>query len=126
MLNSLLADAVMLIHFLFIAFAALGGLLVLRHRRWIFWHLPVLCWASLVMLLGWVCPLTPLEFELRAQGHVEEGFIAHYLWPLIYPQPLTRTGQVGLGLLLLLFNLLVYATIIRRWLHNNRINDGES
>jgi hypothetical protein len=57
----ILADAVLVLHFAFIAFALLGGLLVLRWPRVAWLHLPAVAWGVIVAWVGWVCPLTPLE-----------------------------------------------------------------
>jgi polyferredoxin len=60
-----LADLVVLVHLAFIAFVVLGGALALRWR-WIPWvHLPAVLWSALLEWCGWICPLTPLENELR-------------------------------------------------------------
>jgi hypothetical protein len=116
---SVLADLVVLLHLLFVLFVALGGLLALRWR-WVPWlHLPAALWGAVVELAGWVCPLTPLEGRLRrAAGGSSPagGFIERYLPPLLYPAALTRELQVGLGLLVLLGNALVYTLV---W-HNRR------
>ncbi|MDP1564918.1 MAG: DUF2784 domain-containing protein, partial [Polaromonas sp.] len=65
MMASWLADAVLLVHLLFIVFAVGGGLLALRWR-WMPWlHLPALAWGATVEFAGWICPLTPLENALR-------------------------------------------------------------
>ena len=68
MLPRLLADAVLVLHLAFVAFAVAGGLLAWRWR-WMPWlHLPALAWAATVEFTGWICPLTPLENALRAAG----------------------------------------------------------
>ena len=57
----LLADALVVVHFLFIVFVVIGGIFVLR-RPWLaLVHLPSAVWGAAVELCGWVCPLTPLE-----------------------------------------------------------------
>lgn len=113
----LLADLVVLVHFGFIAFAVCGGLLALRWR-WIPWvHLPAAAWGALVEFAGWTCPLTPLENALyrRAGSDGYAGdFIGHYLLPLIYPSGLTREIQLGLGLVVIVVNLLIYRAVWNR------------
>src|SRR3990167_10903844 len=93
----LAADAVLLLHLLFIAFALFGGLLVLRWR-WLAWlHLPAVGWAVTVEALQLLCPLTPLENDLRhavGQAGYSTGFIEHYLLPIIYPAGLTPVIQL--------------------------------
>jgi hypothetical protein len=113
-----LADAVVLLHFGFVLFVVLGGLLVLRWPRLAWGHLPAALWGAGIELTGLICPLTPLEKWLRAQGGAgayEGGFIAHYILPLLYPAGLTREVQVTLGAALTLLNLAVYAAVWRRW-----------
>jgi hypothetical protein len=111
MLWRVLADAVLLLHLVFVVFAMLGGLLAWYWRPAMFLHLPALAWAATVEFQGWICPLTPLENHLRAAGGAagyEGGFIEHYLLPLIYPAALTPRLQFWLGAGLVAFNLAVY------------------
>lgn len=113
---ALAADAVVLLHFAFVLFVALGGLLVIW-RTWIAWlHLPCAIWGALIEFAGWICPLTPLEIRFRqlaGQTGYEDGFIAHYLLPLIYPAGLTRTVQLVLGGTVVIINLVLYAVAWR-------------
>jgi hypothetical protein len=112
-----LADLVVVVHLVFVVFAVLGGLLVLRRPRVAWFHLPAVLWAALIEFANWPCPLTPLENRLRhlAGGNgYETGFIEHYLLPLLYPPGLTRGLQIGLGILVLTLNLAVYAWLARR------------
>ncbi|NEX13319.1 MAG: DUF2784 domain-containing protein [Prosthecochloris sp.] len=111
MLYKFAADVVVIIHLLFIIFALVGGLLLFL-KRWIVWiHLPAVVWAALIEWKGWICPLTPLENYLRHKAHLasyEEGFIEHYLFPVIYPAGLTPQIQYFLGVLVIAANFLVY------------------
>jgi hypothetical protein len=107
----LLADAVVLLHLLFVAFAVAGGLLAFRWRWVPLAHLPALGWAAFVEFTGRICPLTPLENTLRAAGGdagYTGGFIEHYLLPVLYPAALTRELQWTLGAGLVAFNVVVY------------------
>ena len=113
----LAADAVLLLHGAFIAFAVLGGLLALWKRGWMLLHLPALAWAAFVMVSGRICPLTPLETRLRRAAGEEGysgGFIDHYLAGAIYPEGLTRTVQIGLGVAVVVFNLGIYLLVLGR------------
>lgn len=65
MIYRILADSVLVLHLMFIAFVMSGGLLMLRWPRLLAAHLPAVCWAVLVELSGWTCPLTPLETHWR-------------------------------------------------------------
>ena len=58
---ALAADAVMLIHFSFIAFALLGSLLLLKWPKLIWVHLPALAWGIYIETSGNLCPLTTIE-----------------------------------------------------------------
>ncbi len=113
-----LADAVVVFHLLFVLFVILGGLLVLRWRRAVWFHLPAVFWGIFVEFSGWICPLTPLENWLRYQGGraaYDTGFVAHYILPVLYPAGLTRQIQFVLGSLILLLNLGVYGWIWYRF-----------
>ena len=111
------ADAVLVLHFAFIAFALLGGLLVVRWPRLAWLHLPAAAWAAGIAFLGGICPLTPLENRLRSAGGeagYDGGFIEHYLEALIYPGWLTREIQVALGAIVIAINFFAYARLLRR------------
>jgi uncharacterized protein DUF2784 len=117
MLASFAADVVVVIHFAFIAFVVAGGLLVLRWPRLAWVHLPVVAWGAGIELIGWVCPLTPLENALRraaGEAGYSGGFVEHYLLPLIYPAGLTREIQLALGLFVLVMNTTIYGVITLR------------
>jgi len=113
------AAAVLLLHFAFVLFAALGALLVWRWR-WVMWlHLPAVAWAAFVEFSGRICPLTPLEVELRrlaGQSGYSGDFIEHYIGSLLYPAGLTRQTQIVLGVAVVLINVAIYAAIARRYL----------
>jgi len=107
----LAADAVLLVHLLFILFMALGGLLVVWRARWAWLHLPAVAWGVWIESTHGICPLTPLENSLRrAAGErgYAGGFVEHYLVPLIYPPGLTPALQAGLALALVTVNFLLY------------------
>src|SRR5512147_2468707 len=111
MLARALADAVVVVHAAFVVFVVAGGLLVLRHRRIAWLHVPAVAWAAYIEVSGGVCPLTPLENALRgAAGDAgyAGGFIEHYLIPLIYPAGLTPAVQLALGVFVVTLNLAVY------------------
>jgi hypothetical protein len=114
-LARLLADAVAAVHFGFVLFVVLGGLLVLRWRRLALLHLPAAVWGAVIEFAGWICPLTPLENALRRQAGgagYGGGFIERYLLPILYPPGLTRGVQIALGLSVLLLNGAIYGWIV--------------
>jgi Protein of Unknown function (DUF2784) len=109
-----MADLIVALHFAFVLFVVLGGLLVLRWPRLIWLHVPAVAWGVLIEFAGWICPLTPLENRLRAQqgeARYEGDFIARYILPVLYPEGLTRRDQWLLGGIALAVNLAVYAWI---------------
>lgn len=114
---SLVADGLVLLHALFIAFVVLGGFLALRWPAVAYLHLPCLLWGIAIELGGFICPLTPLENQWRlaaGAGGYSGGFIDHYIMPLIYPPGLTRGTQILLGLTLLVGNGLLYGYLRRK------------
>jgi hypothetical protein len=115
------AELIVIVHFTFVLFVIFGGLLVLWRKKWAFAHVPAVLWGALIEFFGWICPLTPLEKWLRIQsGSVgyERGFVEHYILPVLYPDGLTRGIQIGLGLFVLGFNLMVYGFVIHRFFKN--------
>ena len=116
MLFRLAADALLLVHFGFIAFVILGGLLVLR-RRWIaFVHVPAVAWATFVVASGGICPLTFVENALRAragESGYSESFIEHYLLHVIYPPGLTPAVQLALAIGVLAINVTIYLRLLK-------------
>jgi hypothetical protein len=112
-----LADLVVVVHFGFVLFVVLGGLLVLRWPRLAYLHVPTAVWGALIEFTGGVCPLTPLENSLResAGGAGYQGsFIEHYILPILYPSALTRGIQLLLGSFVVVLNLAIYAYLLRR------------
>ncbi|MDE2197321.1 MAG: DUF2784 domain-containing protein [Gammaproteobacteria bacterium] len=106
-----LADAVVLLHFAFVIFVIAGGLLLFRWKRLVWLHLPALAWGALTEFLHIVCPLTYLENWLRSLAGAAAyrgDFVEHYLLPVLYPANLTAHIQIGLGMLVLAVNGLVY------------------
>lgn len=92
MVDAALADVVVVLHFGFLLFVALGGILAWRWP-WLIWiHLPAVAWALGLVAIGYDCPLTPLEewFRRRAGERVPEGgFVDRYIENVIYPERYT-------------------------------------
>ncbi len=117
MIASLFADLVLAAHAAYVLFVVAGGLLVLRWP-WVGWaHVPCVLWSGWVEVAGSVCPLTPLEVSFRraaGEAGYSEGFLEHYVEPVLYPSGLTREIQVGLGIAVVVINVAVYTWIWRR------------
>jgi hypothetical protein len=112
-----LVTVVVLVHMAFVAFVVAGGLLALRWPRVAWVHLPAALWGALIALVGWICPLTPLENWLRVQGGerpYDTGFLEHYLVPILYPVAMTRGLQIATGVFVVAVNVLVYWRVFRR------------
>jgi hypothetical protein len=112
-----LADVVVVLHFGFVLFVIFGGLLALRWRRAVWFHLPAAVWGALIEFAGWICPLTPLEKWLRHEGGLagyQGGFVEHYILPVLYPHGLTRGIQLILGAVVVALNVAVYWGVWRR------------
>ncbi|TET42043.1 MAG: DUF2784 family protein [Elusimicrobia bacterium] len=99
MSHKIFADAIIVVHFLYILFMLLGFLLTgyalfFREKffdRWLFrsLHLLGIFYVASLSILGKYCPLTILENELRLRYEVSlvysGSFIVHYLERLVYP-----------------------------------------
>jgi hypothetical protein len=123
MLYLVLADMVVAIHFAFVLFVVLGGLLVFRWRRLAWLHVPAALWGAFIEATGWICPLTPLENRLRVMGGgtgYRTGFIEHYILPILYPEALTRGFQILLGICVVGLNLGIYTWILFRSRRNRQ------
>jgi hypothetical protein len=110
MVFDVLAGVVLVVHLAFIVFVAAGPFLAWRWPWLLRLHVPAAAWAVGIIVIGFECPLTPLEKWLRKLGGgegYEGGFIDRYIENVIYPEeytPLLRalvavmivTGYVGL------------------------------
>ncbi len=117
MSSLLLAELLVVVHFAFILFVLLGGLLVVRWPRLAWIHLPAAVWGAVVEAMGWICPLTPLENRFRMLAG-EEGyggdFVSRYLLPLIYPADLTLDLQLALAGFVVMINVVIYIFVFRK------------
>ncbi|HWP35657.1 MAG TPA: DUF2784 domain-containing protein [Thermodesulfobacteriota bacterium] len=108
----LLADLVLVVHFGFVAFVVLGALLARGHRRLQALHLLAATYAVGVAAVRWVCPLTSLEYWLRARAGQPvdgRGFLARLLEPVLYGWADLQEGLVLAGAVLILAgSLLLY------------------
>ena len=129
MIYGALADGVLVFHLAFIVFVVLGALLELRWPWVAVLHVPSFLWGAVMEFAGWICPLTPLELQLRALAGTsgyEVRFLEHYLLRLIYPGSLTRGMQIAIGAGVLAVNGLLYARLLLRALARKRAAAAES
>jgi hypothetical protein len=114
MVDSLLADFVLVIHLAYVLFVVLGGLWVVKRRKAAWLHVPAVLWAAVVEYAGWICPLTPIENWLRMKAGktgYQGDFLERYLAPVLYPDNLTRETQLILGTLVVAINVLIYGYV---------------
>ena len=119
MLYQIAAELVLTLHLVFIGFVIGGGVAVRWWPRIAWLHAPMFVWGSVVNLAGWVCPLTPLENELRrlaGESGYPGSFIEQYIAPVVYPAGMTSDLALATGVFLLVWNLAVYAwAFLHRW-----------
>ena len=117
-LYGILADAILVIHFVFVTFVVMGFVLIRRglRARWRWIHNRVFRVAHLVAIgivvlqawLGQLCPLTIWENELRnraGQSGYAETFVEHWLHKVLFYQaePWVFTAvYTGFGVLVVL------------------------
>jgi len=118
-----LADLVLVIHAAFVVFMVVGLVLIWvgRFRRWAFvrniWfrvaHLAAMGVVAAESLLGFICPLTTWEDQLRllagAKQRYAGSFIQHWLHPLIF-------FDVGEGVFTAAYLVFFLAVVLSFWL----------
>ena len=95
----LAADALLLLHVLFVAFVVIGLLLIfagkvrrwawVRNRRFRVIHLLAIGVVIIQSWFGMICPLTTLEMALRSRAgdaRYVGSFMAHWLETILYYQ----------------------------------------
>ena len=114
MLFKILADLVVLVHFLWIIFLFLGAVLGVRCKAIKIIHLSALCFAILIQVFDWYCPLTYLEFWLRSKHDpaltYSGSFVIHYVEKVVYLE-LSRS---------LIFIFTVFLVVFNGWLYLKR------
>ena len=107
----ILADIVVIIHFLWILFLIFGAFPGVRNKTVKIFHISGLVFAFVIQIFGWYCPLTHLEVWLRARHDPSlayaGSFLIHYLEGLIYIEIPTQL-IFSLTLLLTGFNVWFY------------------
>ncbi|MGC8792050.1 MAG: DUF2784 domain-containing protein [Bryobacteraceae bacterium] len=111
-----LAALTFVVHLLFIAWVALGGVFVEPNRLAARLHLASLAWGLLIQLGPWPCPLTLAEqYFLGRAGRTpyRTGFLLHYLDKLVYPD-LPGQWLTGLTVTVCAANLWLHARTWRK------------
>lgn len=88
MIYKILADAVVLVHFLWIVFLFFGAFWGVKNKVAKIFHLSGLGFALIIQIFDWYCPLTYLEVWLRSKHSPSllyaGSFIIHYVEKVVY------------------------------------------
>jgi hypothetical protein len=112
-----LATLTLIVHFLFLLFVILGGLLFFIKPWILYFHIPAFFYGVYVELTQSICPLTYLENYLLTKANLATyttTFIQNYLYAIIYPMNLTKEIQISLAIALIIINGIIYGFIIKR------------
>ncbi len=111
MVYKILADVVVLIHFLWILFLLFGAFWGMKSKAAKIFHLSGFAFALLLQFSNWYCPLTYLEIWLRSKHSPSlsytGSFIIHYLERLVYIE-ISRSTVLAFTLLLCAVNGWLY------------------
>lgn len=111
MIYKILADIIVIFHFLWIVFLISGAFFVRKYRFLKFFHISRLAYALIIQIFDLYCPLTYLETWLRAKHdpslNYEGSFISYYLEKLIYIE-ISNLIIVALTFVLVTFNFIFY------------------
>jgi hypothetical protein len=111
MLYRVLADAMVLLHFLWIVFLIFGAFLGVRYRVAKYLHIGGMAFAVWIQIFDWFCPFTHLEVWLRQRQDPTLGyggsFIIYYVERLVYIE-LSRNLILAFTVVLIAFNAWMY------------------
>lgn len=91
-LQSLMAELTMAVHFAVLAFILLGAFLTWRWPKLALLHLPFALWGLGIATLDFTCPLTALEDRLR--GRAGPGFVERHVDGVLYPDEYLTLARV--------------------------------
>lgn len=88
MLYKILADIIVLVHFLWILFLFFGAFVGVKNNFVKIFHISGLIFAFVIQIFDWYCPLTHLEVWLRVRHDpalsYTGSFIVHYIEKTVY------------------------------------------
>ncbi len=122
MIDRGLADRVVAVHLVYIAFIPLGGFLAWKWPRLVPVHLAAVAAALISVTVHYDCPLTGLEKTLRRHGGeapYRNGFVDHYLTGRLYPHGADAYVQLFVAACI----VVSYAHILRQRLRARRRPD---
>jgi hypothetical protein len=112
-----LATLTLIVHFLFLLFVILGGLLFFIKPWILYFHIPAFIYGVYVELTQSICPLTYLENYLLTKANLATyttTFIQNYLYAIIYPMNLTKEIQISLAIALIIINGIIYGFVVKK------------
>jgi len=112
-----LANFTLIIHFLFIVYVILGGLLFFIKPWTLYFHIPAFLYGVYVEFTESICPLTYLENFFLSKANLttySTSFIQNYLYAIIYPINLTKELQIIFGISLIVINVIIYGIIFAK------------
>jgi len=122
MIYKILADSVVLTHFLWIFFLFFGAIWGIKNKAVKIFHVSGLIFAFVIQIFGWYCPLTYLEVWLRSKHDIAltytGSFIIHNVEKIVYIE-LSRTLIFFFTLLLCGFNVWFYLRKRKRYQLSN-------
>ena len=105
------ADTVLVVHLAFVVFVVAGGFLTWRSPRVALVQFPIAVYGVIIEIVGFRCPLTPLEKSLRREAGsagYDGGFVEHYIVDVLYPGEFTATIEILLAAIVVLTNAVAY------------------
>ena len=91
-----LATVVLVVHFGYLVYLVLGGLLAVRWPKAFWPHLAAALWGAAIAVFSLHCPLTYAEDWARRRAGEQgltRGFIDQYIEGVLYPARYTRVLQ---------------------------------
>ncbi|MEV0793158.1 DUF2784 domain-containing protein [Kribbella sp. NPDC050459] len=105
MIYRVLADVVMLVHGALLVFFVIGAFLAWRWPQLIWYHLAIVVWNLVIVLVDFGCPVTATEKFFRREGGESVyagGYIQHYLNGWLWPDGATPVAEkVGFALVVI-------------------------
>jgi uncharacterized protein DUF2784 len=99
-----LADAVVGVHYAYMAYLAVGGFIAWRWRWTIWAHALAVAWAIAIVVTRVPCPLTALQNHFRqtaGERPLSESFINLYIRGTFYPADQQTIARIVLGAVVL-------------------------
>lgn len=116
MIWRVLADVVMVVHAALLLFFVTGAFLAWRWPKLIWYHLGVVVWNLVIVLVDFGCPVTATEKFFRREGGegvYTGGYIQHYLNGTLWPEGATPVAEkVGFTLVVIGY---IGFFVIQRW-----------